>query len=79
MREVALDDRLTAPDGPVLMTGMQAVARLLINQSERDRAAGLDTGGFVSAYRGSPLGALDTALERAAGHLELRRILSGRA
>jgi hypothetical protein len=63
VREVTLDDRFQAPDGPVLMTGMQAVTCLLINQSERDRAAGLNTGGFVSRYRESPLGALDTALK----------------
>ncbi len=75
MREVALGDRFTAPSGRVLLTGMQAVVRLLINQSERDRAVGLGTGGYVSGYRGSPLGALDTAIERAEKYLKPRRIV----
>ena len=44
------------------MTGVQALVRLLIMQRQRDAAAGLNTAGFVSGYRGSPLGGLDQAL-----------------
>ena len=43
----------------MLLNGAQAIARLLLAQKERDRRAGLDTGGFVSGYRGSPVGGLD--------------------
>ncbi|MGD0184575.1 MAG: indolepyruvate ferredoxin oxidoreductase family protein [Roseiarcus sp.] len=56
---VALADRFDLTKSRVLLNGAQAVARLLIEQKERDRRVGLDTGGFVSGYRGSPVGGLD--------------------
>ncbi len=56
---VALADRFDLTKSRVLLNGAQAVARLLIEQKERDRRIGLDTGGFVSGYRGSPVGGLD--------------------
>ena len=52
--------------GPLFITGLQALVRLLLAQSHRDRLAGLNTAGFVSGYRGSPLGGLDRELWRAA-------------
>jgi indolepyruvate ferredoxin oxidoreductase len=58
-----------APDA-IFITGLQALVRLLLAQSHRDRAAGLNTAGFVSGYRGSPLGGLDRELWRAAKYLE---------
>ena len=58
---VALSDRYSSRDGRVVITGVQALVRLMLLQAERDKAAGLRTGGFVSGYRGSPLGTLDTA------------------
>ena len=67
--EVALDDRYTIERGRTLMTGIQALVRLPMLQRERDLRAGLDTAGFVSGYRGSPLGGLDQALWRAKDHL----------
>ena len=59
-----LEDRYTAESGTVIMTGTQALARLALDQQRADRARGLNTAGFISGYRGSPLGAFDTVLER---------------
>ncbi|WP_299864576.1 indolepyruvate ferredoxin oxidoreductase family protein [uncultured Hoeflea sp.] len=60
----ALSDRYEMQSGRVFMTGTQALVRVLFDQARRDRAAGLNTGGFVSGYRGSPLGGLDMELWR---------------
>lgn len=65
-----LDDRYRADSGQVYLNGMQALVRLLLMQRRRDRLSGLSTSGFVSGYRGSPLGALDLALWNAALHLQ---------
>ena len=62
--DVALSDRYDLAKTSVLLNGAQAVARLLLMQKERDRRAGLNTGGFVSGYRGSPLGGLDLQFAR---------------
>ncbi|RST85692.1 indolepyruvate ferredoxin oxidoreductase family protein [Aquibium carbonis] len=59
-----LQDRYTQPAGRVFMTGTQALVRIVLDQARRDRAAGLNTAGFVSGYRGSPLGGLDLELWR---------------
>ena len=61
-RQVSLDDKWHLNTGTVVMTGVQAIARALLSQSAIDRAAGRNTAGFVTGYRGSPLGGLDTAL-----------------
>ncbi|MDE2209305.1 MAG: indolepyruvate ferredoxin oxidoreductase family protein [Betaproteobacteria bacterium] len=74
LRAVSLDDKYELGSGRVFLTGVQALVRLLILQRERDTAAGLDTGGFVSGYRGSPLGGLDQALWKASKFLERARI-----
>ena len=60
-----LEDRHTAETGRVFMTGTQALVRIALDQARRDRAAGLNTAGFISGYRGSPLGAVDLELWRA--------------
>jgi len=70
LREVTLDDKYALETGRVYLTGVQALVRLLILQRQRDALAGLDTGGFVSGYRGSPLGGLDQALWKASPFLE---------
>jgi indolepyruvate ferredoxin oxidoreductase len=70
----SLDDKYTVERGRVFLTGTQALIRLLMLQRVRDQQAGLDTAGFVSGYRGSPLGALDQSLARARAHLEAHHI-----
>jgi indolepyruvate ferredoxin oxidoreductase len=62
LRPVSLDDKYELESGRVYLTGVQALVRLLMLQRQRDQAAGLNTAGFVSGYRGSPLGGLDLAL-----------------
>jgi indolepyruvate ferredoxin oxidoreductase len=64
-----LDDKYTATSGRVFLTGTQALIRLPMLQRERDLAAGLNTAGFISGYRGSPLGNLDLGLWQAKAHL----------
>ncbi len=74
MHAITLDDKYTATSGRVYMTGVQALVRLTLMQRLRDQTAGLNTGGFVSGYRGSPLGRLDEALWKAEQHLEANHI-----
>ncbi len=62
LADVRLDDKFTADRGRILLNGTQALLRLLLVQRRRDAAAGLDTAGYVTGYRGSPLGGLDQAL-----------------
>ena len=64
-----LDDKYTATTGRVFLSGTQALIRLPMLQRERDLAAGLNTAGFISGYRGSPLGNLDLGLWKAKQHL----------
>ena len=59
-----LTSRYTDLDQPMLMSGVQALVRVLLEQSRLDRLAGLNTGGLVSGYRGSPLGGVDQELWR---------------
>lgn len=63
--DVHVNDKYTAVDGQVFISGIQALVRLPLMQKIRDEAAGLNTAGFISGYRGSPLGGLDEALWRA--------------
>ena len=59
-----LEDRYLKRSGRVFMTGTQALVRIVLDQARRDREAGLRTAGFVSGYRGSPLGGVDMELWR---------------
>ena len=72
--KASLEDKYTVERGRVFLTGTQALIRVLMLQRDRDRRAGLNTAGFVSGYRGSPLGGLDQALWRARPHLEAHHI-----
>ncbi|WP_336204330.1 indolepyruvate ferredoxin oxidoreductase family protein [Nonomuraea sp. LPB2021202275-12-8] len=67
---VSLDDRYTATDGRVLMSGIQALVRLTLEQRRLDERRGLDTRVFVSGYQGSPLGGVDLEMGRAARFLD---------
>jgi indolepyruvate ferredoxin oxidoreductase len=67
---ISLDQKYTQGTGHVFLTGIQALVRLPMAQIRRDRAAGLNTAGFVSGYRGSPLGGYDQQLFAARKHLE---------
>src|SRR5687767_9955239 len=70
LAKASLEDKYTLESGRVFLTGTQALIRLMMLQRSRDQAAGVNTAGFVSGYRGSPLGGLDQALWRARAHLE---------
>ncbi len=67
---VSLDDKYTAEEGRVFMTGLQTLVRLPMTQMRRDRAAGLNTAAFISGYRGSPLGGYDQQLLKAQTYLD---------
>jgi indolepyruvate ferredoxin oxidoreductase len=65
LHDVALDDKFDLGKQRIFLSGSQAIIRMLLMQRERDRRAGLNTAGFVSGYRGSPLGGLDQQFWRA--------------
>ncbi|MFC5486824.1 indolepyruvate ferredoxin oxidoreductase family protein [Microvirga aerilata] len=75
LRNVTLDDKYDLTKDHVFITGTQAVIRMLLMQRERDRLAGLSTAGFVSGYRGSPIGGLDQNLWRARKWLEASNVV----
>jgi indolepyruvate ferredoxin oxidoreductase len=64
-RGVTLDDKFDLAKDRIFLSGSQAIVRLALMQKERDRRAGLNTAGFISGYRGSPLGGLDLQFWRA--------------
>ena len=70
LSDVSLDDKYVRDEGRIYLTGVQALVRLPLVQRRRDRAAGLNTAGFVSGYRGSPLGTFDRELWAAKLHLD---------
>jgi indolepyruvate ferredoxin oxidoreductase len=74
LAQVSLDDKYALETGRVYLTGTQALVRLPMMQRQRDKAAGIGTGGFISGYRGSPLGLYDNALWQARRFLEINRI-----
>ena len=70
LRDVKLEDKYDLGHTHVFVTGFQALVRLCLMQKELDRRNGLNTAGYVSGYRGSPLGGLDTQFQRAAAFLK---------
>ncbi len=72
---ITLEDKYTATEGKVFMNGTQALVRLPMVQMRRDQAAGLNTGTFISGYRGSPVGGFDFALHQARKHLDAHDIV----
>ncbi|NCS61019.1 MAG: indolepyruvate ferredoxin oxidoreductase family protein, partial [Rhodoferax sp.] len=72
---VSLDDKYTQTQGRAFMSGVQALVRLPMLQRQRDALAGLNTAGFISGYRGSPLGGYDQALVAARKHLDAQHIV----
>jgi indolepyruvate ferredoxin oxidoreductase len=74
IESVTLDDKYTLERGRAYMSGTQALVRLPMLQRLRDQAAGLNTAGFVTGYRGSPLGGLDQAFWKAKKHAESHHI-----
>ncbi|HEU0224429.1 MAG TPA: indolepyruvate ferredoxin oxidoreductase family protein, partial [Steroidobacteraceae bacterium] len=75
LAEVSLDDKYTRDSGRIYLTGIQALVRLPMLQRARDLAAGHDTAGYISGYRGSPLGGLDQQLMAARRFLEQHHVV----
>ena len=75
LRTVSLDDKYTLESGRIFITGTQALVRLPLMQHLRDKAEGFHTGGYVSGYRGSPLGGYDQQLWAAKKHLQEHHIV----
>ena len=74
LNDLKLDDKYTIESGPIYLSGVQALVRLLMLQRQRDLANGLNTAGFVSGYRGSPLGGVDQQLWKARRYLETNHV-----
>ena len=74
LREVSLTDKYALDKTRAYMTGIEALVRLPMLQHQRDKVRGLNTAGFVSGYRGSPLGGVDQAMWQAAPFLKRHNI-----
>ncbi len=75
LKTVQLDDKYTLSHGRIFITGTQALVRLSMTQRQRDQQQGHHTAGYISGYRGSPLGGLDDQLGKAKKHLEQHHTL----
>jgi indolepyruvate ferredoxin oxidoreductase len=75
MSQITLDDKYVVEQGRAFMSGVQALVRLPMMQRTRDLRQGLNTAGFISGYRGSPLGGYDQALVAAKKHLDAHHIV----
>jgi indolepyruvate ferredoxin oxidoreductase len=75
LNHVTLDDKYDLTKSRIFVTGYQALVRMTMMQQERDKRAGLNTAGYVTGYRGSPLGGLDYQFQRAAKHLAPHNVL----
>ncbi|MEG2049716.1 MAG: hypothetical protein RR100_22930, partial [Comamonas sp.] len=75
LETVTLEDKYDLPNGRAFMSGVQALVRLPMLQRQRDAKNGLNTAGFISGYRGSPLGTYDQSLWAANKHLQANNIV----
>ena len=75
LESVTLDDKYALDHGPAFMSGVQALVKLPMLQRLRDQRVGKNTAGFISGYRGSPLGGYDQALVKAQPHLKAHHIV----
>lgn len=75
LRDVDLDDKYVAEEGRIFLNGTQALVRLPLMQHARDKKSGLNTAGYISGYRGSPLGQFDQQLWIAKKHLQSHDIV----
>ena len=75
LKPVSLDDKFDLSVPRVFVNGPQAVVRMLLMQQARDRAAGHNTAGYVTGYRGSPLGGIDQQMVRSKAELEAANIV----
>ncbi len=75
LHDVTLNDKFDLTKERIFVSGAQAIVRMLLMQRERDRRAGLNTAGFVSGYRGSPIGGLDQQLWKAKKQLEASNVI----
>ncbi|WP_274425925.1 indolepyruvate ferredoxin oxidoreductase family protein [Chelativorans sp. YIM 93263] len=75
LHEVSLGDKYDLAKKRIFVSGSQAIVRMLLMQRERDRRAGLDTAGFISGYRGSPVGGLDLQIWKAHDRLSRDNIV----
>jgi indolepyruvate ferredoxin oxidoreductase len=74
MENISLDDKFTLERGRVFLTGTQALIRLPMMQRQRDLKAGLNTAGYITGYRGSPLGNVDMTAMKARKYLEAHHV-----
>lgn len=75
LHPVSLDDKYTFAHGRVFISGTQALVRLPMIQHMRDRALGLNSAGYITGYRGSPLGTFDEQLNKAAKPLAAHNVV----
>lgn len=75
LQEVSLDDKYALDTGRAFMSGVQALVKLPMLQRARDAQRGYNTAGFISGYRGSPLGSYDQSLHKAKAHLARNNIV----
>ena len=75
LRDYQLKDNIWAPQGAVFLSGTQALVRLMLMQRQHDERQQWNTRGFISGYRGSPLGNYDQALWSARKHLQAQQIV----
>ena len=75
LHQVSLDDKYALDRGRVFISGTQALVRLPLTQQQRDIAQGLNTAGYITGYRGSPLGTFDEQLNKASKPLTARNVV----